>query len=988
MAKKSFQLAAVFALVVLFFLSLLPVSADPGKQGATVDPTPTPTLEELRPLLPGLDRQPAAVRQADASSEAVELRTATSKHYRLGPNLYRADISAAPRHYQDAAGSWLDIDTGPVARAEGGFSVEANNVNIVFPETLNQSGFEVNATTYPFQAGPREVSAGAKRKKPTAAELAQNALATNQGQQIGSSIELPLRWQPLYLVYAGDSGPISSVLPAIESPATAVGDHVEYAQAFDNTTLTFQATVLGFSQQLHFTALPAEAPAEATRLEYAVQVNVPAGVQLYADGAAQSGDSFTTNRLELRDQAGNLLLFLAAPQLHDGTISRINPQGQFRIERSGDSLTLIAELPLAWLTDPGRQFPVTAEFNAIFALGLTTQLLPFFQDTWIYQCAPNGGVSSAVMWVGRFAGTGCSPGIERSLVQWTTSSLPQDAMIFDDPGGFGPTQSALWRLPSLDSGVGTQTIGTHRLLFAPWDFANATWLNRTATNAWTQPGAEQDYLLVPEDVVGLPAGGSPGFVGMGAVDSLVGSWHTWQYFEPWGNDNTGVIYRSRTETGSNQDRAFAQIGFSGPISAPMLSVTYFTDTVLSITPNVNFFLPRAPSPDYFSIGTDSSWRAIGIRAVDGGSDYDLFLSPTSNFDFSNVTTASLEIGSAPDFIVVRPDIVSPLFPWAAQWEGTGRYYQRYATSAGTLTPGGMINGSAMTFTVLSVYQVNLNTGFNYEITLDTTSGTQDLGLGLFAPAAAGGSPQMAKKSAVKQADSAGFGADEKLVFTPQTNGTYGLVVWNNGGTQNSNYKLSLKETPLQQVPRDLFLPVVLKSVQLDFPPPANLNFETGSFSPWYKQDVGGPLVANVVQNNASVPAGCFSGSFLARLGTPGQLAENTIPIGETYFEQRFNVPAGKSQLIFKYWAFSYDIIQGNTTGRSYDKFQVTVDGNPVVIAGNPAGSSDGKTLWQSGCKSFTVPVTAGKNVILRFSVFNETNFRFNSWAFVDDVSVQ
>jgi hypothetical protein len=986
MSTKSVQLSILFALILVFFLLLLPVSADRGDQEVSSSPTPTPTpnLEELQlaPLPP--NAQSLSMGQTDALSEVVGLRTATAKHYRLGPNLYQAHISAVPIHYRDADGNWQEIDLHPVVRPEGGFGIEANNIRMTFPEELDHVGLEVDATIYPV---PREEvqSAISNRAKPDLADLSIDSLTAENAEQAPSALKLSLQWQPQHLVYANQAGPVSSLVPLTEARAQAIENGVKYVQAFDNVTLTFHSSAIGFDQRLEFTALPAaDGVQSATRLEYAVNVKLPSDIQLYSHGVRQT-NAFSTDMLELRDQVGNSLLFLPAPRLYDQLVSRTLPHTQYRIERTSEGITLIAELPLDWLADPARQYPVTAEISAIFQMAPTYEYLPIQQDTWIWGCLPNGGVNSSIMWVGNYLDSGCSAGAERALVQWTVSSLPSDAVI-GRIGIEGPTVSLLWRLPGSDTGGGTELIDTHRIL-APWSYADATWLNRTSSDPWTQPGAEEDYLVTAEDVVGVAYGGSEGYIIMGSLDSLVGAWHTAQYFSYfgwYGDANYGVLYKSTAESGPNLDRAFAQIGYSGVVSAPLLFATYMTDTFFLLPPNGNYYEPRAPSPDYYRIEDASTWRAVGIRPLDGRSDYDLFLSSSRDYP-SSIIDASLQFGSAPDFIVISPGVSVPyLYPWAIQWEGTGLYYIRYPVQSQELQLGGttLINDTAYTYTVLSIYRVNMAAGQDYQITLDVTSGNADLGLALFAPSAAGGSDYMTREDAVGLSDSASFGGSEEIVYDAGQSGWYGLVVWNNGGTQGSNYQLSLQSQRI-----NLYLPVIFKNFEPAAAPLTNGGFETGSFTPWSSAGPGGPMVASVVANPAP---GCFSGNFTARLGTPGKLSDNTIPIGEASFEQRFHIPPGASQLTFNYQVFSYDIIKGINTDRYYDRFEATVDGNPVLTSGNPAGSTNGQTLWQSGCKTKSINISAfaGKNITLKFSVYNLNFPSYNTWAYVDNVRVQ
>jgi hypothetical protein len=887
--------------------------------------------------------------------------------------LYQAQISAAPLHYKDVDGNWQEIDTRPVARPGGGFEVTANNAKMVFPETLDQNGVEVNATLYPAPSEEAQPPVSDK-VKPDAATMFQDSASAGKARQ-GSPLELSLKWKPQHLAYANESGPVSSSFVTGATSATTVESGVEYAQAFDNATLTFVPLATGFVQRLELTALSsAGGSGGATKLEYAVHVTLPSDTQLYSRGVPQTGD-FTTDVLELRDEAGNSLLVVPAPRLYDEVVSRSSPRTQYRIERTSDGFNLIAELPLEWLLDPDRRYPVIAESSAILPLDVSAQDIAFWQDTWMWECSPTGGLNQDVVWVGHFA-SGCSPGAERALTQWMVD-LPADAMILD------PTESQLWRLPANDVGTGVETIGTQRMLL-PWSYVYANWLDRTSTSSWTQPGAENDYLVSPEDVVAVPSGGSEGYISMGSLPSLIGAWHTDQYFYPWGDANYGVMYKSTSESGPDSDRSFAQIGPTSPISVPILSVTYFTDFYFLPDPDVDYYVPRAPSPDYLRIGSESRWRAVGIRPLDERSDYDLFLSSSTSYT-SSILAGSVELGSAPDFVVINPDVSATyLYPWAIQWEGTGLYYFRYPIQSQELAPGGptVINSTAYAYTVISIYQVDMTAGDDYQIALDVTSGDADLGMALFAPSAAGGSDYMNRHDAIALADSAGYGGSETMDYAPEVSGLYGLVVWNNGATQHSNYSLSL----LVQAPSaKVYLPISMKSYEPAAPEFANGGFETGTFPPWISAGPGSPMVASVIGNPES---GCFSGSFTAQLGTPGKLS--TIPLGEVKVEQWFRVPSGASQITFKYRAYSYDVIQGCSSGRYYDRFEVTVNGNPVRVDGNPACSSDGQTLWQSGCQSVSIPISeyAGKNVTLKFSVYNLTFPSYNTWAYVDDVRVQ
>jgi len=552
-----------------------------------------------------------------------------------------------------------------------------------------------------------------------------------------------------------------------------------------------------------------------------------------------------------------------------------------------------------------------------------------------------------------------------------------------------PTESQLWRLPLEDTGTGTAVISTHRL-YAPWDSGEATWSDRYIDEPWTGPGAENDYLSSAESrvVISSSGSGTSSYVSMGSLVSAVGAWHTFDYFFPWGNPNDGVLYKSSTESIPDLDWAFAQIAHPDD-KPPVLSITY-ADPPLSafitpLDPNTNYYNSRAPSPDFYQINSISQWRAFGIRPLDDRSDYDLFISSSTDFT-STFVTSSEEAGSVPDFVVINPDVSSTLYPWAIQWEGTGLYYVRYPNTQGLpiLDPGGttVINDTAFTYTVLSIYQVNLTTGQDYHLSANLTSGNADLGLALFAPTAAGGGSYMTRDDAVALSDATSFGGRETISYSPSVSGQYALVVWNNGGTQTSNYQLRLQSGLLS-----VYLPLAFKAYQPPAPDFANGSFETGTFSPWSQSGPESPMVASVVANPLS---SCFSGNYTARLGTPGKLANGTIPVGEVKVEQTFRVPTTASLLGFKHYVYSYDVIRGSSSGRYYDRFEVRINDIPVYTDGNPAGSSDGNRLWQSGCKATSINLSsyAGQNITLSFSVYNLSYPAYNTWAYFDNVQIK
>ena len=163
----------------------------------------------------------------------------------------------------------------------------------------------------------------------------------------------------------------------------------------------------------------------------------------------------------------------------------------------------------------------------------------------------------------------------------------------------------------------------------------------------------------------------------------------------------------------------------------------------------------------------------------------------------------------------------------------------------------------------------------------------------------------------------------------------------------------------------------------------NPGFETGDFIGW---ELSGTdvLIPSVVANPE---ASCFGGNWTALLGTPGKFPEGTIPIGSARITQMIYVPETASELVFRYHMYSYDIMQGSRTGRFYDYLEIHVDGISLKRIGNPAGSTDGDTLWDSGCqtKALSIEEYRGEEIELSFSLWNLVYPEYNSWIYLDDM---
>lgn len=175
------------------------------------------------------------------------------------------------------------------------------------------------------------------------------------------------------------------------------------------------------------------------------------------------------------------------------------------------------------------------------------------------------------------------------------------------------------------------------------------------------------------------------------------------------------------------------------------------------------------------------------------------------------------------------------------------------------------------------------------------------------------------------------------------------------------------------------------------PPITNGDFESNNFEGWSS---AGQLDQTVTSEDS------YTGNFSALLGNPqlGNGAEGNIPAGNAYIEQQVQVPSdGTPQLSFWYNLTSYDVLRGEGSGKLWDSFDVTINGNsdPVFQAGNPAKVLEANyPRYESYWLQHTIDLSAyaGQTITIRFAAWNReydgTGQDYaNTWVYVDDVMV-
>lgn len=180
-------------------------------------------------------------------------------------------------------------------------------------------------------------------------------------------------------------------------------------------------------------------------------------------------------------------------------------------------------------------------------------------------------------------------------------------------------------------------------------------------------------------------------------------------------------------------------------------------------------------------------------------------------------------------------------------------------------------------------------------------------------------------------------------------------------------------------------------------PVANGRFETRDLTSWTH---GGELGRRV--ESLSTHGG--GTSYMVVLGNPelGPCYDNqpsTLPVGSAYISQTVYVPAPPDvvapKLHFWYRILTYDVVWSERYQRYYDSFDVEIAaGGPAQLLlrdGNydPLKVGAGKPVVDLGWKEGVIDLSpyAGQTVTLYFRNSNRVDNYFNTWTYLDDISI-
>jgi hypothetical protein len=208
----------------------------------------------------------------------------------------------------------------------------------------------------------------------------------------------------------------------------------------------------------------------------------------------------------------------------------------------------------------------------------------------------------------------------------------------------------------------------------------------------------------------------------------------------------------------------------------------------------------------------------------------------------------------------------------------------------------------------------------------------------------------------------------------QDNTTYYFRVRAEDNVSNvSSWTNGEDKTTYQSGIKKVFLPILMA-------PDPNWGFETGDFTSW---EHGGVLHTAVTTDEH------HSGSYSALLGDPGWGCENGVPEGSAWMRRSVTVPSSSSPtLSFWYKLYTQD---KNTIPISelYDFFAVYINGNQELIVANTTDNYGCSTLNElEDTPIISLDGYQGKTISIAFYVYNKKDGWYNTYVYIDTVSVQ
>ena len=335
MSKRLLKLCSIMLTLVMLF-NMLPhqVLAD------------TLTTEEMNLTSPGVSSGKVEFDTSalDVVEEVTENRTEFSKEFRMSNGLHMSAVYDSAVHYDDN-GTWKEIDNTLVAAISEANAVYTNTAgvwDITFPQQLSASNYiTVTKDGYTLRFG----MAG-ELSNNGAVVMSENAATRNALEQSDiSTLAIQEAQLATAQVQQVDTATILAEAEHPETVADKLNARLQYSNVYNNTNVIYDLQ----SNMLKESIVISRYDSDLRGYRYTLDVGTMIPV-LNDDNSIWFYDS---NHKEV-------IMAMPAPYIFDAEDARTEDV-RVILQGSGSTYTLIYLLPVAWLADENRSWPVVLD---------------------------------------------------------------------------------------------------------------------------------------------------------------------------------------------------------------------------------------------------------------------------------------------------------------------------------------------------------------------------------------------------------------------------------------------------------------------------------------------------------------------------------------------------------------------------------------------------------------------------------------------------
>ncbi len=340
----------------------------------------------------------------DQQNEIIGKRDRFSKHFRQPDGSFKAAIRRGSLHYRDDSGRWQDIDREilPSQGEEFAFENTTNNLKSFFPEN--------SATPY--------------------------------GIRLDSESGAINIWLEPTIIWIDEDGAEETIETVNASTAATNGNRIAY-NAFESAACEFVIDADLLKQNIILNSLPEEVVGKTGFLAFSEYIELPEGWAIHANGKPVKNGMNTDASLFVIDADGNPAYAFPVPRVYEmsnateallpNRFSEEQPRtATYRVETDGNRYRVSVDVPLEWLSDADRDFPVVIDpTTTIYSLHINGT--GFIENSDLIGVTYQGALSS---YGGKiYVGSADVMGFwiyERGWSEFITSSIPDGITSVDN----------------------------------------------------------------------------------------------------------------------------------------------------------------------------------------------------------------------------------------------------------------------------------------------------------------------------------------------------------------------------------------------------------------------------------------------------------------------------------------------------------------------------------------------------------------------------